>query len=295
MHNLPNWLVSQPAYFLLAILMASGQTNGQDTDLPGLTTTAADSTSTGTSTGTGLPRISDSTSIPIPTATVPPTSNAPYMKQSNVPEGTVFIGVGAALGFIAFSLLAWRAMVAWSINRSVRRAAYELAQSENKALLRNKRKSRRHSTHRKSRRETKGTSMNMEKLAKPDNRQSHYSSTMHSASQSNLFFSPTAGAGNHQSMNRASAYLPSGYYAAGNASLGPSQSQINLGRSPPGSPSLPPSRGHERTRSSNHVVGASTSTLNLNVPPQGRAPSAYLEDLFDSHSPAPPQDRNQSQ
>jgi hypothetical protein len=291
MHILRNWLVSQPAYFLLAILMVSSQANGQDTGLPGLTTTSAESTST----GTGLPRISDATtSIPIPTATVPPTSNAPYMKQSNVPEGTVFIGVGAALGFIAFSLLAWRAMVAWSINRSVRRAAYELAQSENKALLRNKRKSRRHSTHRKSRRETRGTSMNMEKLAKPDNRQSHYSSTMHSASQSNLFFSPTAGAGSHQSMNRASAYLPSGYYAAGNTTLGPSQSQINLGRSPPGSPSLPPSRGHERTRSSNHV-GASTSTLNLNVPPQGRAPSAYLEDLFDSHSPAPPHDRNQSQ
>lgn len=279
--------------------MVSGQANGQDTTttgLPGLTTSATDSTATGTSTDSGLPRISNSNSIPIPTATVPPTSNAPYMKQSNVPEGTVFIGVGAALGFIAFSLLAWRAMVAWSINRSVRRAAYELAQSENKALLRNKRKSRRHSTHRKSRRETKGTSMNMEKLSKPDNRQSHYSSTMHSASQSNLFFSPTAGAGSHQSMNnRASAYLPSGYYAAGNTSLGPSQSQVNLGRSPPGSPSLPPSRGHERARSSNHVVGASTSTLNLNVPPQGRAPSAYLEDLFDSHSPAPPHDRNQSQ
>ncbi|QKX62456.1 uncharacterized protein TRUGW13939_09617 [Talaromyces rugulosus] len=293
MHILRNWLVFQPAYFLFAILMVSSQANGQDTDLPGLTTSTTSAEST--STGTGLPRITDSTtSIPIPTATVPPTSNAPYMKQSNVPEGTVFIGVGAALGFIAFSLLAWRAMVAWSINRSVRRAAYELAQSENKALLRNKRKSRRHSTRRKSRRETRGTSMNMEKLAKPDNRQSHYSTTMHSASQSNLFFSPTAGAGSHQSMNRASAYLPSGYYAAGNTTLGPSQSQINLGRSPPGSPSLPPSRGHERTRSSNHV-GASTSTLNLNVPPQGRAPSAYLEDLFDSHSPAPPHDHNQSQ
>jgi len=134
--------------------------------------------------------------------------------------------------------------------------------------------------------------MNMEKLVKSE-RQSHYSSTMNTASQSNLFFSPTAGAGNHQSMNRASAYLPAGYYAAGNTTLGPSQSQVNLGRSPPGSPSLPPSRGHERTRSSN-VVGASTSTLNLNVPPQGRAPSAYLEDLFDSHAPALPNDRNQS-
>lgn len=292
MHILLNRLVSQPAFFLLAILMIMDQANGQDnTGLPALTTSAADSTDT------GLPRITDSattTSIPIPTATVPPTSNAPYMKQSNVPEGTVFIGVGAALGFIAFSLLAWRAMVAWSINRSVRRAAYELAQSENQALLRNKRKSRRHSSsHRKSRRETRGTSMNMEKLTKPD-RQSHYSSTMNPASQSNLFFSPTAGVGNHQSMNRSSTYLPSGYYAAGNSSLGPSQSQVNLGRSPPGSPSLPPSRGgHERTRSANHV-GASTSTLNLNVPPQGRAPSAYLEDLFDSHSLAPPNDRDHS-
>ncbi|KAH8698299.1 hypothetical protein BGW36DRAFT_375844 [Talaromyces proteolyticus] len=289
-------LASQPPLFLvglLATLVILVQVNGDDTTttnaLPALTTTTTDSTST----STGLPRLTESTSnsIPIPTATVPPTSNAPYMQQSKVPEGTVFIGVGAALGFIGFSLLAWRAMVAWSINRSVRRAAYELAQSENKSLLRNKRRSRRHSTHRKSRREARGTSMSMDKLSKSD-RISHLSSTKNPASQSNLFFSPTAGAGSHQSMNRASTYLPAGYYAAGNATLG-SHSQVNLGRSPPGSPSLPPSRGHDANRSSHHV-GASTSTLNLNVPPQGRAPSAYLEDLFDSHPPARPTDSEQS-
>lgn len=226
---------------------------------------------------------------------MPPTADAPFMKQSSLPEGTVFIVVGAILGFIGLALLAWRGMVAWSINRSVRRAAYEQAKLENEALLRrpSKRKSQRRSSRRRSRRGSRGTTMTLEKLSRSD-RQSHVS-TKTPATQSSLFFSPTAAPGSHQSLNRQSTFLPAGYYSAGNAALG-SQSQVNLGRSPPGTPTSPaPSRGFDvpLNRSSHHL-GASTSSLNLNAPPQGRVPSAYLEDLFDSRPPARPTDRDQA-
>ncbi|KAF3392354.1 hypothetical protein DPV78_010283 [Talaromyces pinophilus] len=306
-------MASRPSSLSLALiatfLLLSQVHGATDTGLPRLSTatetsTSTTSTSTGTttgtntattSTGTGLPSITSTTSTltNIPTATVPPTSNAPYMQQSNLPEGTVFIAVGAALGLIGLSVLIWRAMVAWSINRSVRKAAYQQTKSDIKgaAVLRrsSRRKSHRRSGtssgRRRSRRETRGTSMNMEKLSRSD-RQSHVS-TKTPATQSSLFFSPTAGAGSHQSINRTSTFLPAGYYAAGNTAMG-SHSQVNLGRSPPGTPTSPPSRGFDGpfNRSSHHLA-ASTSSLNLNAPPQGRVPSAYLEDLFDSHPPRP--------
>lgn len=278
------------------------QTTSTNPGLPPLTTSTSTTSSQSqtTSTGTGLPPLTTSTTGPtdFPTATVPPTANAPYMSQSSLPEGTVFIAVGAGLGFIGLSVLIWRAMVAWSINRSVRKAAYQQANSDVKAaaVMRrsSKRKSRRSTTttsgrRRSQRRETRGTSMNMEKLPPRSDRHSHVS-TKTPATQSSLFFSPTAGAGaagSHQSLNRASTYLPAGYYAAGNTAMG-SHSQVNLGRSPPGTPTSPPSRGFDApfNRGSHHLA-ASTSSLNLNAPHQGRVPSAYLEDLFDSHSPNP--------
>lgn len=34
------------------------------------------------------------------------------------------------------------------------------------------------------------------------------------------------------------------------------------------------------------TMQASNSSLNLSVAPQSRAPSAYLDDLFESHQPA---------
>ncbi|OKL61333.1 hypothetical protein UA08_03882 [Talaromyces atroroseus] len=299
---------SLPLAILVAFLLLVRVNGATDTDtgLPRLstateTTTSATETSTGTATGTttgttATSTSSSSSSTTYPTATVPPTSNAPYMKQSNLPEGTVFICVGAILGFIGLSVLAWRGMVAWSINRSVRRAAYEQTKLENKALLRrsSRRSSQRRSSgrRRRSRRGTRGTSMTLEKLTRSD-RRSHLSTTT-PATRSSLFFSPTAAPGSHQSVNRMSTYLPAGYYAAGNTVAG-SQSQVNLGRSPPGTPTSPASRGFDApfSRSSHHLA-ASTSSLNLNAPPQGRVPSAYLEDLFDSHTPARPTDRDQA-
>lgn len=132
-----------------------------------------------------------------------------------------------------------------------------------------------------------------------------------------IFSSPLAGAGMNSPSNRGSGYLPAGYYASGNSApasgagmthiggaarplskLGlegrESSRRDSRGPTPPHSPSLPPSRGADSVFNGSRLsmqglVGqASNSTLNLNVAPQGRAPSAYLEDLFANHPPGSP-------
>ena len=263
----------------------AGNTGSSDGNLPALSTSTTStedlpSLSTSSASLPSLPAASDgaaATTYSIPVASVPPTANAPYMQQSNLPEGTVFIAVGGALGLIGLSVLAWRALVAWSINRSVRRAALRHAQLEAKTIPHSRQKQRRSSHHH------RGSAMSMEKLG-PNHRQSNISSKVPS-SQSGLFFSPTAGAGIHTQANRGSSYLPAGYYAAGSAAPGGTHSRTHTA-SPPSSPTLPPSRGQEVSYQRMSNWGDSNSSLNLNHPPQGRAPSAYLEDLFESHSPA---------
>jgi hypothetical protein len=224
------------------------------------------------------------------------------MQTTNTPEGTVFIAVGAALGFIGLALLAWRAMVAWSVNRSVRRAA--MMQSENKRLLRtNKKRSTVYSA-------APAADLSLDRLRSSSKRASK---ARVPSTHSGLFFSPTAGGrvGSHTNLsagatpttNRASSYLPAGYYAAAGSSTpvrgagGGAGADLHAGlSSPPGypsnSPTLPPTGTfpdppHAARQS---YAGASTSSLNLSQVPQGRAPSAYLEDLFESHAPPRQQD-----
>jgi len=262
---------------------ASANTGSSDSNLPALSTSTGNLPSLTTSSASlpSLPSASDNaaaaTTYSIPVATVPPTTNAPYMQQSNLPEGTVFIAVGGALGFIGLSVLAWRALVAWSINRSVRRAALRHSQLEAKTIPHSRQKQRGASHHH------HGSAMSMEKLS-TNHRHSNISSKVPS-SQSGLFFSPTAGTGIHTQANRGSSYLPAGYYAAGSAAPGGAHSRTHTA-SPPSSPTLPPSRGQEVSYQRMSNWGDSNSSLNLNHPPQGRAPSAYLEDLFENHSPA---------
>ncbi|CAG8957072.1 hypothetical protein HYFRA_00009273 [Hymenoscyphus fraxineus] len=245
---------------------------------------------------TGLPTLRGQYSV-VP-ASVPPTQNAPYMQSSHLPEGTVFIVVGAILGFMAMSVLLWRAMVAWSLHRSVKRAAMQQNMSDSKALFRTpaapfyKDHPDRDSTISLSGLGAKGG----KKGARPT------TGSGAAANASSLFFSPTAGAaggGLNTVGNRGSSYLPAGYYAAGNSSPGNSQSHISIGQhgsnismsnlgptsgnygrpSPPESPSLIGSRGNM----------ASSSTLNLTQGYSGeqRAPSAFLEDLFDGETGPP--------
>lgn len=205
------------------------------------------------------------------------------MQESNAPEGTVFIAVGAALGLIGLTLLLWRAMVAWSVNRSVRRAAMKHA-SENKRLLRNSRKKR-----------SAGYSaapadVSLDKLGAAT--RASYKPRVPSGGNSGLFYSPTAGGptGSHTNIhaagnsgNRGSTYLPAGYYNAAGNSNPAGEVPYSSPTAGISSPSLPPTGAyHDSHRQS--YAGASTSSLNLNQAPQGRAPSAYLEDLFENHN-----------
>ncbi|KAJ5186825.1 hypothetical protein N7449_009819 [Penicillium cf. viridicatum] len=251
------------------------------------TTTSSVSTTTESSTSSSSSS-SSSTTTTGAIVTIPPTANAPYMRESNAPEGTVFIAVGAALGLIGLTLLAWRAMVAWSVNRSVRRAAVIHA-SESKRLLRGSRKKR--STPSSA---APAVDVSLHKLGAAT-RTSYKPNRVPSAS-SGLFFSPTAGGptGSHPNLNatgntgnRGSTYLPAGYYAAaGSSNPAPGGERPYSPTAGLSSPSLPPAGVYHDSHNQRHsYVGASTSSLNLNQAPQGRAPSAYLEDLFESHAP----------
>ncbi|OJD20701.1 hypothetical protein ACJ73_07961 [Blastomyces percursus] len=260
--------------------------------LPPITTTEPPTTTTDSS--ANLPSITNDDpplSLPplfkIPTPQVPPPAGAPYLQVSSVPEGTIFIAVGAALGLFGLIIFLWRVLVAWSINRSVRRAATRPDQSDTTPALLNKRRSGVYPQL------APGASMSMEKMGNSGARLSGLPPRTHT-SNSSLFFSPTAGAGLHTSGNRGSGYLPAGYYAAGSTAapgqsiglspLGPqtqgyTRTRSTGGITPPASPSLAPT-----SRGGGHEQGfPSTSSLNLSA--QGRAPSAYLEDLFENHPP----------
>ncbi|EKV05570.1 vacuolar membrane protein KLLA0F03465g [Penicillium digitatum] len=248
----------------------------------GSTTTSSVSTTTKSST-------SSSTTANGAIVTIPPIANAPYMQESNAPEGTVFIAVGAALGLIGLTLLAWRAMVAWSVNRSVRRAAIIHA-SESKRLLRGSRKKRSAPYS-----AAPTVDVSLDKLAAAT--RASYKPKRVPSTSSGLFFSPTAGGptGPHHNRNatgstgnRGSTYLPAGYYAAaGGSNPAPSGEPPYSPTAGLSSPHLSPAGVYHDSRNQRHSYagGASTSSLNLNQAPQGRAPSAYLEDLFESHAP----------
>lgn len=286
----------------------------------------------------------------IPSMVVPNTAGAPFMQKSDLPDGTVFICVGAILAFFAAGVLAWRGLVAWSLHRSVKRAAVAQNMADMKAMSAVPGKKR-------GMYNVVGANSTMSldhlaaapmaKSSKPYAQQP--AGTPPGKSASSLFFSPTAGgaAGLRDSVNRSSSYLPAGYYAAGNAapaqgspmthvggqgnlsamSLAGNLSANSLdmpgnrfshrsGMSPTHSPSLPPSRGtYDRappsrdglstygrnssatlgqprdTRSGVYGHNDNMSQLSLNVPggnaTGGRAPSAYLEDLFENHGSGP--------
>jgi hypothetical protein len=251
---------------------------------------------------TGLPTIEG---YSIPSMVVPDTANAPFMKVSTLPEGTVFIIVGAFLAFIGVAVLFWRGLVAYSVHRSVKRANEKLRQPDTM-------KSVKPGVGGAS--QFNGSSLSMDHLSTTPGGtltkknmnatpRSNIASNAAAARSSSLFFSPTAGPGNHSStylpQNRSSSFLPSGYYAAPGAASpagGAQATQIGSGAnrysrhsryhdvSPPDSPALPPSRGQDSRRPTHSMYQASTSSLNLNVPgnahPGGRAPSANLEDML---------------
>lgn len=298
---------------------------------------------------TGLPTIAG---VGIPLMIVPDTAAAPYMQKSSLPDGTVFICVGAALGAFGAAILLWRGLVAWSLHRSVKRAAVAQNMADLKAM------SAVPGAKKRGMYNVVGANSNMSLdhlsaaptgTSKPPKPFASPTAGTPPRSTSNLFFSPTAGgtaggaAGFRDSVaNRSSGYLPAGYYPTGNSQAaggnpmthvgghGPHLSTHSLatpgnrfssrsGISPPGSPSLPPSRGYDRAppsrdgisvynRNSVATLGnqggrgiyghdqGNPSQLSLNVPggtsvAGGRAPSAYLEDLFENHGNGPTDNR----
>lgn len=253
----------------------------------------------------GLPKLAQDN---YPAPTVPPTADAPFMQKSSLPDGTVFICVGAALGFVGLLVLAWRGLVAWSLHRSVKRAA--IAQSSKYSRVGDPRAKNGKSTGPYFS-PGPGSTLSLDRLG-PSGKGGVKTP---SSARGSLFFSPTASTGIQTPGTRGSSYLPAGYYAAGNSApsggsgmthiggggiglsnLTPQNHQYtrarSTGPSPPGSPSLPPSRGADSTLGRLGTGGltmhASNSSLNLSAPPQGRAPSAYLEDLFENHPPGTP-------
>lgn len=291
----------------------------------------------------GLPTLAG---VGIPNMKVPDTAGAAFMQKSDLPDGTVFICVGAILAFLAAAVLAWRGLVAWSLHRSVKRAAMAQNMADMKAMsaVPGKKRGMYNVVGANS-------TMSLDHLAAAPIGSSKTSKPFAQApggtppgkSASSLFFSPTAGGatGLRDSVNRSSNYLPAGYYASGNAAPAQGSSTTHIGGhqnlsahslatpgnrfshrsgiSPPDSPSLPPSRGtygrappsrdglsmYNRnsvatlgtprdTRSGvyGHTSNENVSQLSLNVPggtsvAGGRAPSAYLEDLFENHGSGP--------
>lgn len=261
------------------------------------TTTTAESTATSaddatTTTGTTTSASTTSTGqYSYPAPSVPPTDNAPFMKPNKVPEGTFFIAVGAVLGAFGAAILLWRAVVAWQLHRSVKRAALAQQMSNDKLSYATPAAPFYKYTDRGS-----SPSLANASTGRGVRRTTRGPIPSSTPSQTNLFFSPTAPGANSAS-NRESRFLPSGFYAAGAANQQQNHthsiSLTNLrpdsrgharavGPSPPDSPSLAPREPARRN--------LSTSTLNLNRPTSGRAPSAYLDDLLaDQPEQFPPQ------
>ncbi|KAH7008213.1 hypothetical protein EDB80DRAFT_683232 [Ilyonectria destructans] len=266
---------------------AASSTTADDSTATDLATKISTIASSTDSAVTGMPTLTRVTSIPTyPAPSVPPTSNAPFMQHSSAPDGTVFIAVGAILGAFGIAILLWRVIVGVLLHRSVERAAkaqhdantkvgfpappapfYKYTDTGSNMSI---------SAGRGVRRTTRGPIL---------------SST---PSASNLFFSPTAAASGNAAGNRASTFLPSGFYAAGTSSPGAnpdhSISLTNL---------RPDSRGYANP--SRHTLNPSPpdspafnarrdiSNTSLNRPPSQRAPSAFLDDLLaDDPSALPP-------
>ncbi|TWU73783.1 hypothetical protein ED733_003978 [Metarhizium rileyi] len=242
---------------------------------------------------TGFPTLSGA--IPsYPPPSVPPTSNAPFMQQSSLPDGTVFIAVGAILGALGLALLLWRSIISFMLHRSVARAAMAQHNGDNKTGFPAPPAPFYKYTDHASTMSigAGGAATSAASAGRGVRRTTRGPIPSATPSQSNLFFSPTAGAG--ASSNRVSTFLPSGFYAAGTSAPGGGNqtNTINL------SNLRPDSRGHYANASRNTMdisppdspqVPArrdmSTSSLNVSLTPGQRAPSAYLEDLLLTDDP----------
>ncbi|CCC10734.1 hypothetical protein SMACR_04428 [Sordaria macrospora] len=252
---------------------------------------------------TGLPTLTKIGIPEYPAPTVPPTQNAPFMNHSSLPDGTVFICVGAILGAFGLGVVIWRTVIACLLHRSVERAAMAQCIGSDKAFPPPP-KFYKYSDLNSNPSLVAGSNTGL-----AGNRKSRGPApSAGTPSQSTLFFSPTAQAGDRNSTianNRHSTFLPSGFYASSAAapmghSHGNSISMSNLrpmsrqpsggsmmGQTPPESPNVGPVMGMA-TRTPPSRAFSSSSVNQLNRPESGRAPSAFLDDLLGDNPQAFP-------
>ena len=260
--------------------------------MPTITGTNANPTNTGKL--TGLPTLSKTAQTGIPTyppPAVPPTENAPFMNKSTLPDGTVFIAVGAILGAFGVAVLLWRGIVACLLHRSVERAA--LAQHAANDKVASSFPAPPAPFYTTADRESSPSLAVGSVSGRGQRRTNRGPIPSSTPSQTNLFFSPTAPGGMGSSANRDSRFLPSGFYASGTPAPahghGTSISLSNLRPSSRGhSAAMAPSPPDSPATRASPVPRNNFSTSSLNLPPTGRAPSAYLDDLLDEQGQLPP-------
>lgn len=256
-----------------------------------------------------MPTLTDTSSkLPTPKVTVPPMNNNPYLSKSSLPEGTVFIAVGAILGGLGLAIVGWRMASAISLRRSLRRAENNgptmssTLLGDDKALLYPGDPSRAGDVYH-----------NNNSLSSDNLKSNHHKSTLPSGGGHNLFFSPTAevmnsaksSGGNNDSFSstignnfqpqqnhqqRSSVYLPAGYYTPGNN--GVQNSAASMTSRTTRAFSMHGGGGHRDSmaggnttpslRASSYMPPTNNSTSGLAPPTnnQSRAPSAYLDDLL---------------
>lgn len=225
------------------------------------------------------------------------------MQKSNYPEGTVFICVGAVLAFLGACVLAWRAVVAYSINRSVKKAALAsimASDSKASAWLGGTAVPTKYGPGGKLYKQaTDGSYMSLEALTadgkKVESRRGSHAPTRKDQKRdpSGLFFSPTAAMGsNAPPMSglssppiRNSAYLPAGYYASSAAQAAGGAASTTLGgnhspgrspqlyshTTPPESPIMHPPGSNRRpagsaARDNSHARASTASMLSPKYP-----------------------------
>ncbi|KAL5615527.1 hypothetical protein BROUX41_005572 [Berkeleyomyces rouxiae] len=260
------------------------------------------STTSSATTSNSLPTLTNTAAIPsYPAASVPPTSEAPFMHRSSAPDGTVFIAVGAILGTFALAVLLWRGIVACMLHRSVERAARAQALSNDKSAypIPPAAPFYKYTDHDSSpslaARNPEGSAAANGRGVRRTTRGPIPSGT---PSMTNLFYSPTAAPSAGLNANRESRFLPAGFYASSNSPAPPvgfAQGSTSVGQSISMSNLHPDARNYSRSNlvaepspeNSPHFApqrrNMSSSTLNLNRPSSVRAPSAYLDDLLDEN------------
>ena len=179
-------------------------------------------------TDTALPTLPGGFNYPAPT--VPPTSNAPYRQASLLPEDFVFIVVGAFIALVASCILAWRIMLAWSINRSFKRpfpVAQETFYDHRNPLPMTSLTQHNNNEHTSRRGDRESTNKRGTSRGHQRAQSSHGMSDLtlprnfSQSASSSLFFSPTAEAARYSSAQQlqaqqqrglSSQHLPAGHY-----------------------------------------------------------------------------------